>query len=81
MLYPALSNCILITTPKPGTISLPFGIAISLIVSFLSVADVVVVTLCVVDAVDVDDWVVTVVVVISVVTGAIDAVADSIGVD
>ena len=71
----------LITTPNPGTISLPFGIAISLITSFLSVADVVVVPLCVVDAVDVDDWVVTVVVVISVIAGAMGAVTDSIGVD
>jgi hypothetical protein len=81
----------LITIPNPGTISFPFGIAMSFTVSFLSCELVVELVelievfveeaLCVVDPVDVDDWVIAVVVVISVIAGASDAVADSIGVD
>ena len=81
----------LMTSPNPGTISFPFGLTKSFTLSFLScelvvelveLVDVVVEEpLCVVDAVDVDDWVVTVIVVISVITGAIGAVTYSIGVD
>ena len=50
----------LITIPNPGTISLPLGAS-----GTFSITDVVVVldnVLCVVDSVDVDDWVVAVVV-------------------
>jgi len=80
------------TSPNPGTISFPLGITKSFTLSFLScelvvelveLVDVVVEEpFCVVDPVDVDDWVVTVVVVISIVTaGAIIAVTDSVCVD
>jgi hypothetical protein len=67
MLYPVFNSCMLMTTPNPGTISFPFGTSFTLlscefVVEFTELVDVFVkVLLCVVDPVDVDDWVVTVV--------------------
>jgi hypothetical protein len=60
--------------PNPGTISLPFGatsfLSCELVVELVELVEVLVEEpFCIVDTVDVDNWVVAVVVVISVIAG------------